>query len=109
MAWQMAASGVIAAVAAALAGIHGFLSAFLGGGIGAVGVLVFALMSAKRGEVPGHVVRVALRAEAAKIVAIVLLLWLAFSAYREMVVLAFIGAFVMSVLLSGIGFAVSDD
>jgi F0F1-type ATP synthase assembly protein I len=54
-------------------------------------------------------VRVALRAEGAKVLVIVVLLWLAFVAYRDMVVLAFLGAFVVSVLLSGLAFAVSGD
>lgn len=109
MVWQLAASAAIAMAAAVLAGIHGFLSAVLGGGIGVVGVLVFALMSAKRNVSPGHAVRIALRAEAAKIAVIVLLLWLTFAAYRELVVVAFIGSFMVSVLLSGIAYAVTDD
>jgi len=53
--------------------------------------------------------RVALRAEAVKILVIVLLLWLAFAGYREMMVLPFFGTFVVSILLSGIAFAVSGD
>lgn len=109
MAWQLAASAAIAVAAAAVAGIHGFLSAIWGGGIGVVGVLVFALMSARREVSPGNAVRIALRAEAAKIAVIVLMLWLAFTAYRELVVLAFIGSFMVSVLLSGTAYAVSDD
>jgi len=109
MAWQLAASAAIAMAAAGLAGIHGFLSAVLGGGIGVAGVLVFALMSPSRGLSPGHAVRKALRAEAAKVAAIVLLLWLVFSAYRGLVVPAFMGAFIVSVLFSGIAYAVPDD
>ena len=53
--------------------------------------------------------RVALRAEAAKVAVMVLLLWLVFAAYQSMVVLVFLGAFVVSVLLSGLAFAVSGD
>ncbi|MBI5785119.1 MAG: hypothetical protein HZA64_06660, partial [Rhodocyclales bacterium] len=44
MAWQAAASVAIAIVAGVVAGRQGFLSALLGGGIGVVGVLVFALV-----------------------------------------------------------------
>jgi len=109
MAWQAAASFLLAIVAGLAAGRHGFLSAMMGGGIGIVGVLVFGLVSRQRPGASGSVVRVALRAEAAKVLAIVVLLWLAFVAYRDMVVLAFLGAFVVSVLLSGLAFAVSGD
>jgi F0F1-type ATP synthase assembly protein I len=109
MAWQSAASVAVAAVAGAVAGGQGFLSALLGGGIGVAGSLVFALFASRRAAAAGSAVRIMIRAEAAKIAAIVLLLWLAFAGYRGLVVLAFIGAFIVSVLLSGIAYAVSDD
>ncbi len=109
MIWQSAAVASIAILAAALSGSQGFLSAVLGGSIGVVGVLVFGFMSQRGTASPHSAVRVALRAEAVKIVAIVVLLWLSFAAYRDMVVLAFISAFIVSVLLAGIAFAVSGD
>jgi ATP synthase protein I len=109
VAWQSVVSLVLAAVAASAAGWHGFLSAALGGGIGVVGVLVFALVAGRAKGDSRSVVRIALRAEAAKMLAMVVLLWLAFGAYRDMVVLAFLGAFVVSVLLSGLAFAVSGE
>lgn len=86
------------------------LSAVLGGGIGVAGVLVFALVSRPRpGSTSSSAMRVALRAEAVKVLVIVVLLWLSFVSYHHMVVLAFFGAFVVSVLLSGLVFAVSGD
>lgn len=81
----------------------------LGGGIGIIGVLVFALVSGRAKGDSRNVIRITLRAEAAKVMVIVVLLWLAFVAYRDMVVLAFLGAFVVSVLLSGLAFAVSGE
>jgi ATP synthase protein I len=110
MVWQMAASVAVAVVAGVVAGGQGFLSALLGGSIGVIGVLVFALVSRRGlGGSSSSAVRVALRAEGAKVLAIVVLLWLAFVVYRDMVVLAFLSAFVVSVLLSGLAFAVSGD
>jgi len=109
MAWQAAASVAVAIVAGLIAGRHGSLSALLGGGIGVMGVLVFALVARRGAGKSGSAVRIALRAEGAKLLAIVVLLWLAFVVYRDMVVLAFLGAFVVSVLLSGLAFAVSGD
>jgi F0F1-type ATP synthase assembly protein I len=109
MLWQLAASIAIATLAGVVAGVHGFLSALLGGGIGVMGVLVFSLVSRCGVSGSSSAVRVALRAEGAKVLVIVVLLWLAFVAYRDMVVMAFLGAFVVSVLLSGLAFAVSGD
>lgn len=107
--WQGLASAVIAAVGGGVAGGNGALSALLGGMIGMAGVLVFGLMSARPAASSNAAVRVALRAEAAKVAVMVLLLWLVFAAYQSMVVLVFLGAFVVSVLLSGLAFAVSGD
>jgi ATP synthase protein I len=109
MIWQGLATVVVAVVGGGIAGGAGVLSAALGGVIGIVGVLVFALVSARGAPSSGGAVRIALRAEAAKVVVIVLLMWLVFAIYRDLVVLAFFSAFMVSVLLSGIAFAVSGD
>ena len=109
MAWQAAASGALAIVAGIVAGTNGFLSAVLGGGIGVIGVLVFAVISRRRPGGSRNAMRVALRAEAAKVLVIAVLLWLSFVGYHDIVVPAFLGAFVVSVLLSGLAFAVSSD
>ncbi|HZV55462.1 MAG TPA: ATP synthase subunit I [Rhodocyclaceae bacterium] len=109
MIWQGLASTVLAVLGGVTVGSQGFVSAALGGAIGIAGVLIFALVSARRAENSASAVRIALRAEAAKVIVIVLLLWLAFAVYREMVVPAFFGAFMISVLLSGIAFGLSGD
>ena len=106
--WQFVASVAVAVMSATLAGAEGFLSAILGGGIGVAGMLAFAIVSNAHCPTPEAAVRLAIRAEATKIFVIVLLLWLIFSAYAGMVALAFIGAFTVSILLSGVAFAVSD-
>lgn len=109
MTWQGAITLVIGLVAALFAGANGLLSALAGGVIGIVGVLVFALVSNNGFSLPpGRAMRVALRAEGARIAAIVLLLWLCFAGYREMVVPAFILAFIVSIFLSGVAFAVPN-
>lgn len=107
--WQIIATTAVAGLAGVLTGGKGFVSAVLGGGIGVAGTWVFALVSKRRVVDSGNVVRIALRAEAAKVAVVVLLLWLAFATYRDMAVVAFFGAFMISVLLSGIAFAVSGD
>jgi F0F1-type ATP synthase assembly protein I len=109
--WQLAAALAIAMVVSLWLGAAGFLSAILGGVVGMTGVLVQGLVARrKKTRSPVDVVRVAIRAEAAKVGAIVLLLWLAFSTLHEQLIpLAFIGAFIVSVLLSGVAFVVAEE
>ncbi len=52
--------------------------------------------------------RVALRAEAAKIVAVVLLLWLVLATYKEVVAPGFLGAFAVTVVIFSAAIAVRD-
>ena len=54
------------------------------------------------------VLRVALRAEAAKIIAVVLLLWLVLATYKEVVALGFLGAFAVTVVIFSAAIAVRD-
>jgi len=106
---QSLAVAAVAILAGILAGVAGLLSALLGGAIGIVGLVVFALVSAGARTTAQSAMRLALRAEAAKIVVVVALLWVNFTLYRDMVVPAFMGAFMVSVLLAGFAFAVSDQ
>lgn len=110
IAWQSMATLAVAVVSALLSGKEGFLSALLGGGVGIAGVLVYALASTRKKTLsPIGVVRSIIRAEAAKIITIVLLLWLVFSVFHgQMKPLAFIGAFIVSVVLSGLTFAMAE-
>jgi ATP synthase protein I len=100
MAWQLAATALIASVAGIVGGLQTGASAALGGGTIIVANAVYALvvgLSAPRSA--GATIRVLLRAETVKIALIVLELWLVFSVYRDVVPLAFIGTFVVAVLL----------
>ncbi len=96
--------GTLAAVAAAawFSGFHGALSALLGGAVGAVGAVAFAFMVA-RPQRPGvdamEVVYKALRAEAVKLVSMGALLWLVLANYSGVVVVGFVGAFILSILV----------
>lgn len=100
---------VVVLLAAMIDGGSAAVSAVLGGGIGVAGSVVFALLTAARQPSAADVVRALIRAEAAKITVIVLLLWLCFTLVRELVVVAFFGAFVVAVLVAGIANAVPDD
>jgi ATP synthase protein I len=107
--WQMAVILVAALLAGYLAGVHGTVSAALGGAINVVAALVFALFATPKSETTAdRVVFKALRAEGMKILVIVALLWLTFALYKQMSPLAFIGTFIVTVLISSMAFFVRE-
>lgn len=100
LAWQTAATLVIACIAGAWAGMHGALSAVLGGVINLSAGTVYAFVIAIAPPKTAGATLVALfRAEAVKILMIIGLLWLVLSTYHEAVVPAFLAAFIVTVLL----------
>ncbi len=108
--WQAYATTGMTLIAGGLWGIHAGFSALLGGLVSMASGAVFAIV-AQTGRAPsaGSVLRVALRAEAAKIIAIVLLLWLVLTTYKEVVAPAFLGAFAVTLVIFSAAIAVRDD
>jgi len=108
--WQAYATAAMTLFAGGLWGMHAGLSALLGGLISIASGAVFAIVAhtGKTGTA-GSVLRVALRAEAAKIIAVVLLLWLVLTTYKEVVALGFLGAFAVTILIFSAAVAVRDD
>src|SRR5262249_46805060 len=99
----------IAAVAAAFAGVHGAVSALLGGGVNlAACVVSAAVMGWSRPATPGGTVVALFRAGASKILVIVVCIWLVLANYREAVLPAFFAAFVVTVLLFGTALLARD-
>jgi ATP synthase protein I len=98
--WQAAATLVVAAFAGLWAGVHGALSAGLGGVVNLTAGVVYAFVLAiAPPRTAGATIAALFRAEAAKIFVIVGLLWLVLSTYHEAVVPAFLAAFIVTVLL----------
>ncbi len=98
--WQVIATVVLTLLAGVLAGVHGALSAALGGVVSLGGGLAFALVAglsgrskSAEGSIEGALLG-ALRAEAAKVGVIVLLLWAVFALYQQLVAAAFLASFV---------------
>jgi ATP synthase protein I len=107
--WQLAATCVIALLAAALAGKHGAISAAAGGFISVFAGIVAAFVASRgAAKSAGGVVVGALAAEAVKIGLAVLLLWLVLMNYEEAVVAAFIGSFVVTMLIFAMAFFVRE-
>jgi len=107
--WQFLATAAIAAIAGWWVGLHGALSALLGGLVNVTAGVVYAVVvGLGRGPTAGDTVRTMIRAEAAKITLIVLQLWLVLTTYRDVVAAALIAAFVATVLVSTTAIVMRD-
>ncbi len=108
--WQLLATAVLAALAAYVSGPHGALSAAVGGLVSFIAGLAFAgVASLGKSDSAGTAVIGALRAEAVKIVLIVLLLWLVMTVYKSVVVIAFFGTFIVATVLFSAAAFVRED
>ena len=107
--WQLAATAALALISGGLAGVHGALSA-IAGGLVSITAGVVAAFVASRGDAKsaGGVLIAALRAEGVKIGLIAVLLWLVLRSYPDVVVIAFIASFVVTVLIFAMAFFVRD-
>ena len=107
--WQIAVTSLLAVFAGWLSGTHGAVSAALGGLVSIAAGLAFALImqSSSMQSATGTVVS-ALRAEAVKIGLAVILLWLVLAVYKDVVLIVFIGSFILSLLVFSMAFFVRD-
>ena len=97
---QVLCTAAVSLLSAWLAGIHGAISAALGGSIGIVAGLVFAVLAARgKSKSAGEALYTALRAEAVKLALMVLLLWIVLATYRDVVAIGLIGTFIATVLI----------
>jgi ATP synthase protein I len=107
--WQLAATAVLAGLAALFAGAHGAASALAGGLVSITAGLAAALVaSLGNAKSAGGVVLGALRAEAVKLGLAILLLWLVLVSYSQAVVGALIAAFIVTLLIFAMAFFVRD-
>ena len=107
--WQALATLAIAVIGGMWAGVHGALSAVLGGVVNMSACVVFAVVVAiSRPASAGGTVATLFRAEAGKILVIVLQLWLVLTGYKDIVLASFFAAFVVTVLLFRMALFVRD-
>ena len=112
--WQIIVTALAAAVAGAVAGVPGAVSALLGGGVNLAAGFAYAfLLGLGLGSTPvpgaGTTLIALFRAEAGKVVVIVVGLWLALTSYRDVVPAAVIATFVMTVIVFSMAFFVGDQ
>ena len=107
--WQVAATALMALVAALVADRPSALSAVAGGGVSIIAGLASALVvSLGKGKSAGGVLAAALRAEAVKLGLALLLVWLVLANYPEAAVAVFLGAFVVTMLIFSMAFFVRE-
>jgi ATP synthase protein I len=107
--WQMLATAALTLAGGFLAGVDGAVSAALGGAVGICAGWVSAVVaSAGRARSAGGVLLGALRAEAVKVGLSAILLWLVLATYSEAVVLAVVGAFVVTIVVFSMAFFVRE-
>ncbi|MDP1557513.1 MAG: ATP synthase subunit I [Nitrosomonas sp.] len=108
--WQMLFTLSMVLGCCLLAGFHGAISALLGGLVNVMSSAAFAVVVSKhKGFTASCVLRTALRAEAIKIIIIVLFLWLILAKYKEVDMLIFIGTFTVAVMINGMALLISED
>jgi len=109
---QVLATIIAASIAAWIEGVHGAISAALGGLISIIAGLVFVLLAAtsveSKGRSAGEVLFAALKAEAAKLFLAMVLLWLVLATYQEVVVVGLLGSFVVSILIFSMALFAGD-
>jgi ATP synthase protein I len=107
--WQLLATAVSMLIAGAWAGVHGALSAGLGGAVSMSSGLASAIVaSLGKAQSAGGIVVAALTAEAVKIGLIVTLLWFVLAHYDRVVVIAFVGSFLVTVVIFAMAFFVRE-
>ncbi len=99
----------IALVIGGLGGVHWAISAMLGGIVSLLGGATYGLMLSRIGrDSAENALRGMMRAESAKIVVIILLLWLVFAGYEEVFGAGFIGTFIITTLIFSLAVFIRD-
>jgi len=97
---QVVCTAAASLLSAWLTGIHGAISAALGGSIGIIASLVFVALAARsKPQSAGEALYAALRAEAVKVVLMIVLLWIALATYKSVVAVGLVGTFIATVLI----------
>jgi len=107
--WQALVTGGLALVAGLWAGGHGALSAVLGGLVNITARVFYAVHVLRpKPATAGRTMATLFRAETSKILVILAQLWVVLATYRDVVLPAFLAAFVITVLLSSVALFVRD-
>lgn len=97
---QVVLTLLISLIIGSIGGVHWGVSALLGGLISVLGGATYGVLLARvsKGDAEAALIAM-LRAESAKILVIVLLLWLVFASYAQVFGAGFIGTFIITTLI----------
>lgn len=107
--WQLVVTAVLTLLAGWMAGAHGALSAALGGAVSVCAGCSSAVVAAKgKAQSAGGILFWALRAEGVKLGVMLVMLWVAFAVYEQIVAAAFLGTFVATAVIFSMAFFVRE-
>lgn len=110
MRWQLIVTLAMVLTLGLLWGFHGAASALLGGVVSIVSAAAFsAIISRYQGSTASGALITAMKAEAVKVIIMIILLWLVLTLYKDVVAVGFIGTFAVTVLIFGMALFVTDD
>jgi ATP synthase protein I len=108
--WQLAATAALALLAGFVAGEHGALSAALGGAVSlSAGWASGMVAGMGKTRSAGGILVGALRAEGVKIGLIAVLLGAVLAIYQDVVVMAFLGTFIVTAIIFSMAFFVREN
>ena len=108
--WQAMATAIVAAMAAAVSGMHGAIAAILGGVITMIaGLAAGVLVERRKGKSAGEMLFAAITAEGVRIALILAGLWMVFANYKEVVSGGLIAAFITTVVIFSMAFFVREN
>ena len=107
--WQLIATAVLTLAAAIVWGRNGALSAAFGGSINlAAGGAYGWIASRRKARSAAEALRTMFRAEAAQVLLVVVVLWIACATYLSLVHVRFLGSFELPVAIFAAAIAVRD-
>ena len=107
--YQVIVTISIAVIIGSIGGAHWGVSALLGGFVSLLGGVAYGLLLSRVGKgSAGNALVSMMRAELAKIVVIVLLLWLILAGYDEVFGAGFIGTFIITTLIFSLAVFIRD-
>ena len=107
--YQVIVTVSIAVIIGSIGGVHWGVSALLGGFVSLLGGVTYGLLLSRVGKGSAENALVSMmRAELAKIVVIVLLLWLILAGYDKIFGAGFIGTFIITTLIFSLAVFIRD-
>lgn len=107
--WQLSATSVVAVIAVLVSGLHACISVLAGGLSVVIGAFIASKIAQRHKKDASAILINLLKAEAVKILVIVVLLFITFKVYKQLVPFALIAGLAAAALFSGAAISKLDD